>query len=147
MVPVSQQIAMQAAAGATGNGTAIITADAAALVMQIAGTFVGTVSFEANIDNTNWVAIQAVNLGDGSVATTATASGLFGCIVAGLYAVRARVSAWTSGTITVTGLATTAPSDLPMSGAVSLAILGVTSGAAVVTDANGTLQQYLRCLV
>jgi len=79
--------------------------DLASLVMQVVGTFVGTVTFEATVDQTNWVAIQAVNLNDGSAATTATAPGLYACRVVGLKQVRARISAYTSGSITVAAFA------------------------------------------
>lgn len=109
MIPISDTIAMQTAAQATGNGTPAITADRALLAAQVSGTFVGTVTWEATIDGTNWIAIAARTMADQSTyATTATAPGLFAIPCAGLQAVRARVSAYTSGSITVTARATTA---------------------------------------
>ena len=135
MLPPSDKLAMQTAAAATGNGTPAITADRAALVMQIAGTFVGTVTFEATIDDTNWIAVQVANLNNGAVTTTATAPGLFACMVAGLHAVRARVSAWTSGTITVTGIATSIGAGL------TLADIDIAASETVQVEVGGQAPQ------
>jgi hypothetical protein len=137
--PYSKSLVMQSVAVATGNGVVMDTSDVATLAMQVTGTFVGTVTFEGTIDNSTWVAIQTVNLSDGSVGTTATAAGLYACSVAGLRQVRARVSAWTSGTITVTGFATSA------GGGLSLADIDVAGTEAVDTELpaavaiNGTI--------
>lgn len=158
-LPFSQRITMQNAAVATGNGTAISVADSATLGMQVSGTFVGTVTFEATIDNTNWKAVQVVNLNDGSVATTATAAGVFAIGVAGLNQVRARVSAWTSGSITVVGFSTTASSGLSLAdidvatpetvvlgtGTASIGKLGANSGVNIgdvgIVAEGGTISQ------
>lgn len=102
-------VVMQSAAAATGNGTAITVAEPGEgameqIVCQVSGTFVGTVTFEGTVDGTNWVAIGMTSLADNSsVATTATAPILVKCNLKGLTQVRARVSAYTSGAITVTG--------------------------------------------
>lgn len=101
------KVVMQNAAGATGNGTVF---DAKGngynvLVAQVTGTFVGTVTFECSLDGTNWLALQGVNLTSGSAATTATAGSIFRFDIGGVRYVRARVSAYTSGAITVTGRA------------------------------------------
>lgn len=103
---------MQAAAVAIGNGTEIITQGLASLGLQVTGTFVATITWEGNIDGTNWVALPACNLATNVVSTIATAAGIYFINVAGLQALRARISAWTSGTITVVGLA----SEIPMGG-------------------------------
>ena len=102
---------MQNAAVATGNGTAIETTGAAngacsTLAMQVTGITSATITFEATIDGTNWVAVLATNITSGTAATTATANGVYRLDCSGLASVRARISAWTSGTITVTGVAT-----------------------------------------
>jgi len=91
---------LQTAAAATGNGSPFEVRGYATTVIQITGTFVGTVTFESSLDGANWVAVQAVNLNDGTVGTTATAPGLYRIPTAALADIRARVSAWTSGTIT-----------------------------------------------
>ena len=78
----------------------------ATLTAQVVGITTATITWEGTVDGTNWVAIQATNLNTGSAATTATADGLYRINVTGLLKVRARISAWTAGTITVTGVLT-----------------------------------------
>jgi len=103
-------VTLQDAAVATGNGTAMLATGYASIAYQVSGTFVGTVTFEGTVDNTNWVAIQAVNTATGAVSTTATAGGVYVANVAGLSQARARVT-WTSGTsVTVKGQAVDAGS-------------------------------------
>lgn len=96
---------MQNAAAATGNGTVLTVDGYSVATMQVSGTFVGTLTWEATIDQTNWIAVQATSLNDGTAATTATTTGLFRIQAFGLSQIRARVSAYTSGSITVTGRA------------------------------------------
>ena len=82
--------------GAAGEGRARTVA------FQLAGTFTGTVTFESTVDGTNWVATGAYPIsGSGTAATTATAVGIWRVPAAALSAVRARCSAFTSGTIEV----------------------------------------------
>lgn len=105
-----KKVAMQSAATATGAGTSINTVDASSgaltvLTAQIVGITTATVTWQGTIDGTNWVAIQFTNLNDGTAATTATADGLYRATVLGLMQVRANITAYTSGTITVTGVA------------------------------------------
>lgn len=102
---------MQNAATATGNGTAMDCTEETsgamtALTMQVQGITTATITFEATIDGANWVAVQATNLNSGNIATTTTADGIYRITVLGLVSVRARISAYTSGTITVTGILT-----------------------------------------
>lgn len=99
---------MHAAATATGTGEVLDAREGgfSAAAMQVSGTFVGTVTFEATVDGTNWVAMRCVNLGTGDIATTATAPGIYQLQDAhGLHKVRARISAYTSGSISVFGRA------------------------------------------
>lgn len=99
---------LQAAAVATGNGTALVVGGRQHAVFQVTGTFVGTVTWEATVDGTNWGGVAVADLASTTRARalTSTAPGLFLLdTVRGLQSVRARVSAWTSGTITVTGSA------------------------------------------
>lgn len=92
---------LQNAAAATGNGNQLdCTSLKSKLSLQVAGTFVGTVTFEASNDGSNWEVIQ-VSPADGSAGTTtATAAGLF-LLDARVKLIRARVSAYTSGAISV----------------------------------------------
>lgn len=99
---------LQSAAEATGNGTAVTCTSGgegsyATLTAQVEGITTATITWEAIIDGTNWVAVQAIPLTTGTAATTATADGIYRINVTGLAQVRARISAWTEGAITITG--------------------------------------------
>jgi hypothetical protein len=71
--------------------------------LQVSGTFSATVTFEGTVDGTNWVGVPATNRNDGAAATTATAAGLFLVNCSGLQQLRARVSSYASGSVTVVG--------------------------------------------
>lgn len=107
-IAYSKALTLQDAAAATGNGTVFDISDLANVALQVSGTFVGTVTFEATVDGTNWVAVLMTKVDDASTSTTATAAGLYHLARPGLRQVRARVSAYTSGSITVKGFATAA---------------------------------------
>lgn len=71
---------------------------------QITGTFSATVSFEATTDGLTWAAINATPPNSTTAVTSATSTGLW--VWSGAFrAVRARVSAYTSGTAVITVLA------------------------------------------
>lgn len=105
----SASVTMQSAATATGNGTALTVTGYGTAVIQVTGTFVGTVTFEATADGANYHAISATQIGTGTIATTGTTTGIYRLSVSGLTSVRARVSAYTSGGVTAVGRATNAP--------------------------------------
>ena len=96
-------LVMQSAATATGNGTSLPLRDKATGLVQVTGTFSATITWEATLNGDDWVAIQATPLATGTAATTATATGLYRITAAGLRAVRARISAYVSGKVTVVG--------------------------------------------
>jgi len=105
----SADTTMQSAATATGNGTVLpITGYGTALV-QITGTFVGTVTFEGTEDGTNFVSVGATQLSTGAISATATTPDIYRLSVGGLASLRARISAYTSGSITALGRTTNAP--------------------------------------
>lgn len=93
---------LQNAAAATGNGTAVDMTGVEAFTLSISGTFVGTVSFEGTIDDTNWFAVALSTFGATPAAvTSATAAGqwaLFNNVALSQF--RARISAYTSGNVT-----------------------------------------------
>jgi len=100
---------LQDGATATGNGTTLqvanITDGARTVVgLQVTGISGDTITWEANIDGTNWVAVAVKNLNTGTEATTATADGLYRFICMGVKNFRARISTYGSGTIYVTAL-------------------------------------------
>jgi hypothetical protein len=93
------------------ENTSLGAADAAAVlenrggldgdvVVQLSGTFVGTVTFEATLNGTNYVTCEAQPIAGGASVTTAAATGIWRLRATGLKA-RVRCSAYTSGTIVV----------------------------------------------
>lgn len=101
---------LQDAAAATGDGQSLtLVGDAygglETVAIQLSGTFTATVTFEATVDGTNWIALRVTPIATGTVATTATAAGIFQADVKGLKAVRARVSAYTNGNVTAYAIA------------------------------------------
>lgn len=92
---------LQSAATATGNGNALSVGAWSAAALQVVITTTATVTFEVTLDGSNWVAVRALNLNDGTYSTTATASGIYQVPTAGFAFLRVRVSAYTSGSITV----------------------------------------------
>jgi hypothetical protein len=77
------------------------------LGIQIAGITTATITWEASQDGVTWAGILVTPLSSGTGALTATADGVYRVNVAGLAQIRARISAWTSGTITVSAQAST----------------------------------------
>lgn len=96
---------LQDAAGAQGNGTPLDVSGMSTLACQVAGITNATITWECSIDGTNWLGVLAAPTTTGTGALTTTANGIFRIDVRGLRLVRARISAWVSGTITVTGVA------------------------------------------
>ena len=70
------------------------------VVLQLTGTWTGTVQFEVTLDGITWVS-RAAYSGTASV-TSSTANGVFVLPTAGFTTVRVRASAWTSGAALVT---------------------------------------------
>ena len=80
-----------------------LTADS--VVLQVTGTFTGTITFEASVDGTNYaeIAVKASTQTTATtLVTTTTAAGLFSLNIQGLPNFRARMSSYTSGDAVVT---------------------------------------------
>ncbi len=74
--------------------------------IQLAGTWVATVTFEASIDGETYTTLNMLPItGTQTAVTTSAANGIWAANVAGLAFVRARCSAFTSGWIGVTMVA------------------------------------------
>jgi len=129
----SADTAMQSAAVALGNGTVLPATGYGTGVVQITGTFSATISFEGTQDGTNYTSIAATQLGTSIIATTTTVPGIFRLAVAGLTNIRARISSYTSGSITATGRTTNAPF-----GTKFVSVVGGTSLIGKVTNNDGT---------
>ena len=106
-----QIVAMQNVASSLANGTSVLctqpTSSIGALTMQVVGITAGSaiVSFEATLDNTNWVSVKAVNVTSGALSPTAEEDGIYRLSTSGFLRARARISSYTSGTVTITGIA------------------------------------------
>lgn len=100
---------MQNAAVAVGNGTVLNTTGYGTATIQITGAFVGTVTFEGTQNGVDYDFLAATKLGAAAIASTATGPGIYRLAVANLTNVRARISAYTSGSITAVGRTTNAP--------------------------------------
>ena len=101
--------AMQTAAATTGAGTSLLVAGFNRAVFQVTGTFVATITFQATIDGSNWVtyALSDLSTAARTHATTQTTTGVYLADDAyALTAIRANVTAYTSGTVTIVGSAT-----------------------------------------
>lgn len=99
---------LQDAAEATGNGYTMDVGGKASLTLQVTGTFSGTVTFEASLDGSNWVSRSGID-GSGNKSSTATTTGIYQFNIDGIKYFRARISAYTSGSITVVARATPFP--------------------------------------
>lgn len=100
---------MQSAVAVTGNGTSLTVTGYGTALVQVTGTFVATVNFEASNDaGVTWDAISSTKIGTSTIASSTTTIGQYRMTVTGFDLVRARVT-WTSGTsVTINGRATNA---------------------------------------
>lgn len=102
--PAARYGYLQSAATQTGSGQVVKILGQSMVSFNVSGTFVGTVEFEATtnpLDTTTWISVPCTPLSGGATVTNATAPGIWRCDVAGLGNLRARVSAYTSGSVTV----------------------------------------------
>ena len=72
------------------------------VAVQIVGALSATITLEATVDGTNWVAFNMVPSNSGTAASTATAAGAWSASTGGYAGVRARCSAYSSGSPVVT---------------------------------------------
>lgn len=99
---------MQSAAVANGNGTVLDVQGQATAILNIASSpsmSGGTiVNFEGSTDGSEWQAVIAHQLGSqGNQVTTTSTDGDYRINVAGLKQIRARISGYSAGTVTVKG--------------------------------------------
>jgi|SRR5579859_7300 len=129
---------LQNAAAGNGNGTALALLGNASVIFTVnmAG-FTGTVNFEVTEDNTNWDPLQVQQEGTNLITTyvtgsTTTATHLYEGSTAGLQSVRARVSGYSAGSVTVTAHAIPVPDAPRVVNAVVVAQPTATSNSAAV---------------
>jgi len=90
--------------GAAEAAVTVTVADADRIAFVVTGTFTGTITFEASVDGTTFAAFGMQVPTGGAIVSTATAPGTFAAIAnscQGFETVRARMSAYTSGTALV----------------------------------------------
>lgn len=129
-------------------------------VIQLSGTWTGTVTFEGTENGTDWLSLIALNIAESAAAAvTATVNGSYKMQCGGLSRIRARFSTASSGTVTV-GIRVATGYVGPLvagsgggggGGAVTaadgaLVTEGATTDAAVVGDSSGTVSAKLRGL-
>lgn len=98
---------LQNAATGSGNGTNLSTAGYSTAILSITASVPmsggTTINFEASTDNTTFVPLLGSSVGSNTLTTTTTGIGDFEFNVAGYSFLRARISAYNAGTITIKG--------------------------------------------
>lgn len=100
-------ILLQNAATATGNGTALDTTGLTTVAVQPSGTFTATITLEATVDGTNWQTIAGYqsaansNFAPSPYSNITNTGRVYRVPVSGFKQFRARISAYTSGSVTV----------------------------------------------
>ena len=93
--------------GTVGVADATVSAsidDADTFIIQVSGTWAGTLTFEGSMDGTNWTAwtvVSAASTSHITAASTTTTHGLFMHETYGLSRIRVRFSTYTSGTASI----------------------------------------------
>ena len=112
-LPISATTAILSGSAGALNADAIASTDVSAhtnLFVQITGTFSGTLTFQGSNDNINFVSVNAQTIINGTTAVgqVATTAGIWRVPINFKY-FRLRMTAFVSGTATVTVLCTTSP--------------------------------------
>ena len=119
--------------GALNAETIIVSDGCATVTLDLRGTFNLTVEVSGTVDGTNWTLIPMRPINAASVlyvaAVAGSAAGTWVGLCAGFRQVRARVTAYTSGSATTVIAANTAPYDATIFGPVTNSI-GTTIGTA-----------------
>lgn len=125
--------AMQTAVSGNANGTAVVVSGYASVMLSVTASVAmsggTTINFECQSNGT-FGAVSALKLGTTTVATTTTTTGDFQIAVGSYLTCRARISAYSGGTMTVVGY----PSVMAPA---SFTITSAAGGGAAVTIADG----------
>lgn len=108
---VTETATLQNAASALGNGTNLDVSQYSTLIINAALTGTATVTFEASVDGTTYDAVNGYSLISGFVnvqVSSISSANRLRFIVTGWKYFRARISAYTSGTVTVQAQCTSA---------------------------------------
>jgi fibronectin-binding autotransporter adhesin len=113
---LSGSTTLQNAATGNGNGTSMSVAGYGGAVLHVVCSVAcsGTqITFYASFDNSNFFDIEGTQVGGGPPVISTATTGDFTFNVAGYSYLRAAISSYSAGTITVTGYATSQPSLQP----------------------------------
>lgn len=102
---VTKSATLHSAAVAAADGSIMDVRGCTWCTVQIVGITTATITFKGRQDGSNYVALLAKNINSGAEATTATADGMYAVAVQGCTEFIADITAYTSGTITVTAVA------------------------------------------
>lgn len=96
---------MQSGATSNANGSTLTTVGYSSILLNVTGSMSGgtTLNFECSVDASTWVACTAWQIGTSTLSTTTTSTGDYAVNPGAYQNVRARISAYSSGTITVKG--------------------------------------------
>lgn len=139
MSAIAEDVLRTGTLGAANDVVELAQPGTATVMVQLVVTNTNTTTFEVNVnqgDSPTWVAIPATNVNTGVAATTATASGIYRCDVAGCREFRVRCSAYTSGNTVVTMNGSVAPSATTSSSSSSGTVVDTELPAAVALDVN-----------
>jgi len=101
----SDEHALHSAAQATGNGNILdLKGMHGTLILQVTGTFSGTIVPKVSNDDVNYVERLAIDGKTGIPSYSITAPGIYTIDVIGIKKFKAEITAYTSGSITVTAL-------------------------------------------
>jgi len=92
---------LQSAASTNGNGTVLSVLGMSTVVFTITGSFSALINFEGNEDGSTFNALEASQLGINFIGTASGGTGVFVASCAGLQQIRARISGYSSGNVTV----------------------------------------------
>ena len=124
---------LQSAAVAVGNGTILDVTGMSAVIFTVNIVTTATVVFEGTQDGVNYAAINAVQLGTTTILSSVSTAGitLWETPVGGLINIRARISVWAAGAVSVTATATAAPYNAKIISA------NLLSGTSTIGQVNG----------
>lgn len=106
---VSPDTTLQSAAAANGNGFLLPVSGFGTALVIVTGTFGATINWEATANGSDFFPISAVQTGTSLILPTATSAGNYRLAVVGMVSLRARISGFASGAVTVVGHASNAP--------------------------------------
>lgn len=141
-IVTSSLLTFQSAATGTGNGTAIDVSGYTTLTVDIVISATATVQYETSLDNTNWNPTLSFPFDQTSTTTSTTATRRsLRFNVSSVKYIRFRISSYGSGTVDVSGYASSSPTtqNLPLSG---LAGADAASGSSPMLNTSTLLMGY-----